>query len=114
MRARSCPFSKDLMDPESGVSYEEPSPNTFSFNSPYGACPKCNGLGHINEVDLERVIPDDTKTINDAGIAPFGEVRENSTFTQLRAIAKYYKFSFATPIRRDPEGGPEDHSIWRE
>ncbi|MEZ5030262.1 MAG: excinuclease ABC subunit UvrA [Saprospiraceae bacterium] len=99
------PFSKDLMDPESGISYEEPSPNTFSFNSPYGACPKCNGLGQVNEVDMSRVIPDDTKTINDAGIVPFGEVRENSTFSQLRAIAKYYKFSFATPIREIPEEG---------
>lgn len=97
------PFSKDLMDPESGISYEEPSPNTFSFNSPYGACQRCNGLGTINEVDLERVIPDDTKTINDAGIVPFGEVRENSTFSQLRAIAKHYKFSFATPIREIPK-----------
>ncbi len=95
-------FSKHLMDPASGISYEEPSPNAFSFNSPYGACPTCNGLGEVNEVDLAKVIPDDTKSINDAGIAPFGEVRDNLTFKQLRAIAKKYKFSFSTPIKDIP------------
>lgn len=97
------PFSKDLMDPETGISYEEPSPNTFSFNSPYGACPRCNGLGQIYEVDMAKVIPDDSLSINDAGIVPFGEVRQNTTFTQLRAIAKKYKFSFSTPVRDIPE-----------
>ncbi len=97
------PFSKDLMDPESGVSYEEPSPNTFSFNSPYGACPRCTGLGQIYEVDMAKVIPDKTKSINDVGIVPLGEVRENSTFTQLRAIAKRFKFGFATPIIEIPK-----------
>lgn len=96
------PLSRDLMDPVSGISYEEPSPNTFSFNSPYGACPHCNGLGQVHEVDMARVIPDDTLSINDAAIVPFGEVRENSTFTQLRAIAKRYRFSFATPVKDIP------------
>lgn len=96
-------FSKHLMDPESGISYEEPSPNTFSFNSPYGACPNCKGLGKVNAVDMEKVIPDDTKSINEAAIAPFGEVRTNMTFKQLRAIAKKYKFTFATPIKEIPE-----------
>ncbi|MCO6490482.1 MAG: excinuclease ABC subunit UvrA [Phaeodactylibacter sp.] len=96
-------FSKHLMDPDSGISYEEPSPNSFSFNSPYGACPHCNGLGQVNRVDLEKVIPDDGKSINEAGIAPLGEVRQNMTFKQLRAIAKKYKFTFATPIRDIPE-----------
>lgn len=97
------PFSKHLMDPESGISYEEPSPNSFSFNSPYGACPKCKGLGKINKVDLDKVIPDDSKSINDVGIAPFGEVRDNMTFKQLRAIAKRYEFTFATPVKEIPE-----------
>lgn len=97
------PFSRDLMDPESGISYEEPSPNTFSFNSPYGACPVCTGLGTIHEVDLRKVIPDDTKSINDIGIVPFGEVRENATFSQLRAIAKKFGFTFATPVKDIPE-----------
>ncbi len=96
-------FSKHLMDPVSGISYEEPSPNAFSFNSPYGACPTCNGLGEINEVDMNKVIPDDSKSINDVGIAPFGEVRDNMTFKQLRAIAKKYKFTFSTPIKEIPE-----------
>lgn len=97
------PFSKDLMDPETGISYEEPSPNTFSFNSPYGSCPSCKGLGQIYEVDMAKVIPDDTKSINDTGIVPLGEVRANNTFTQLRALAKRYKFSFATPVKDLPK-----------
>ncbi|MBK7871727.1 MAG: excinuclease ABC subunit UvrA [Saprospiraceae bacterium] len=96
-------FSKHLMDPASGISYEEPSPNSFSFNSPYGACPVCNGLGEINEVDMAKVIPDDNKSINDAAITPFGEVRDNLTFKQLRAIAKKYQFSFSTPIKEIPQ-----------
>ena len=96
-------FSKHLMDAQTGLSYEEPSPNAFSFNSPYGACPRCKGLGKINAVDLERVIPDYDKSINGKGIVPFGEVRENMTFKQLRAIAKKYNFSFATPIKDIPE-----------
>ncbi|MFN7115203.1 MAG: excinuclease ABC subunit UvrA [Saprospiraceae bacterium] len=95
-------FSKHLMDPASGVSYEEPSPNSFSFNSPYGACPVCNGLGEVNEVDLAKVIPDPNKNINDGGIAPFGEVRDNMTFKQLRVLAKKYKFSFSTPVKDIP------------
>ena len=97
------PYSKHLMDPETGHSYEEPSPNTFSFNSPYGACPNCKGLGEVHKVDMEKVIPDDSKSINDEGIVPFGEVRDNWTFKQLRAIAKKFKFSFATPVKDIPE-----------
>jgi excinuclease ABC subunit A len=97
------PFSKDLMDPDTGISYEEPSPNTFSFNSPYGACPKCSGLGQVHEVDLDKVIPDRTKSINDVGIVPLGEVRENSTFTQLRSLARRYRFGFSTPIDEIPK-----------
>ena len=96
-------FSKRLMCPVSGISYEEPSPNSFSFNSPYGMCPHCKGLGEVYEVDMARIIPDDTKSINDIGIVPLGEVRENMTFKQLRAIAKKYKFTFATPIKEIPE-----------
>ncbi len=97
------PFSKHLMDAESGISYEEPSPNTFSFNSPYGTCPKCKGLGKINSVDMEKVIPDNKKSINEQGIVPFGEVRDNTTFKQLRKLAKAYKFSFATPVKDIPK-----------
>ena len=96
-------YSKHLMCPESGISYEEPSPNAFSFNSPYGYCPDCNGLGKIPQVDIDKVIPDDSKSINEVGIAPFGEVRDNTTFKQLRAIAKKNKFTFSTPIKKIPK-----------
>ncbi|HZV70197.1 MAG TPA: excinuclease ABC subunit UvrA [Saprospiraceae bacterium] len=91
-------YSKQLMCSVSGISYEEPSPNSFSFNSPYGACPTCGGLGEVTQVDMDKVIPDPNKSINDLGIAPFGEVRDNYTFKQLRQISKKYKFTFATPI----------------
>jgi excinuclease ABC subunit A len=96
-------YSKRLMCPVSGLSYEEPSPNTFSFNSPYGMCPHCKGLGEVQEADMARIIPDDTKSINEVGIAPLGEVRDNMTFKQLRAMAKKYKFSFSTPVREIPK-----------
>lgn len=96
-------YSKQLMCPVSGISYEEPSPNSFSFNSPYGACPTCNGLGEVTQVDMDKVIPDPSKSINDQGIAPFGEVRDNYTFKQLRQISKKYKFTFATPINEIPK-----------
>lgn len=91
-------YSKYLMCADTGLSYEEPSPNSFSFNSPYGACPKCKGLGVVHEVEIERVIPDYSKSINQVGIMPLGEVRNNMTFKQLRAIAKKYNFTFSTPI----------------
>lgn len=97
------PYSKQLMDPDSGISYEEPSPNAFSFNSPYGACPACDGLGIVTRTDLDLVIPDDTKSINQGGIVPLGEVRDNFTFKQLRAIASRYKFTFSTPVKDIPE-----------
>ena len=95
-------FSKFLMDPVSGVSYEEPSPNTFSFNSPKGYCLHCKGIGQVAEADLEKIIPDPTKNINDSGLVPLGEPRENSIFQQLRQIAKKYNFSFSTPIKDIP------------
>jgi excinuclease ABC subunit A len=99
----SFPFSKELMDASSGLSYEEPSPNSFSFNSPYGACPQCKGMGQLNKVDVDKVIPDLSLTINSGGIAPLGEARKNQTFEQLRKIAKKYKFSFSTPLGEIPE-----------
>jgi len=91
-------LSKKLMCSDTGIAYDEPSPNTFSFNSPYGTCPKCRGLGNVQLVDMEKIIPDSSQSINGQGIVPFGEVRENSTFSQLKAIAQKYKFSFSTPI----------------
>jgi excinuclease ABC subunit A len=96
-------FSKNLMCADTGLSYDEPSPNTFSFNSPYGMCPTCKGLGEIHEVDMQRVIPDYNKSINEVGIVPLGEVRENMLFKQLRALAKKHNFSFSTPIKDLPE-----------
>lgn len=96
------PFSKQLMDAESGVSYEEPSPNTFSFNSPYGTCPTCKGLGELHQADMSKVIPDDTLSIKQVGIRPFGEVRDNMTFKQIKKIAKKYNFDLKTPIKDIP------------
>jgi excinuclease ABC subunit A len=93
-------FSKTLMDIESGISYDEPSPNNFSFNSPYGSCPDCGGLGESYKADIEKIIPDDKLSINQEGIKPFGAVRDNSTFKQLVKIAKKYKFTFDTPINK--------------
>ncbi|MGB1216587.1 MAG: excinuclease ABC subunit UvrA, partial [Saprospiraceae bacterium] len=92
-------YSKNLMCPDSGISYEEPSPNAFSFNSPYGACPSCKGLGKVQEIDMSLVIPDDTLSINKQGIVPLGEVRDNYSFKQLRVIAKEFGFTFFTPIK---------------
>ncbi len=96
-------YSKRLMCPETGISYEEPSPNSFSFNSPYGTCPTCKGLGECHEVDMDKVIPDDKATINAGGIVPFGEVRDNYTFKQLRQLSKKHKFTFSTPIKDIPK-----------
>ena len=96
-------FSRHLADPENKLSYEEPNPNTFSFNSPYGACPDCLGLGQMIEVDLEKIFPDKSVTINKGGIAPLGLPRNTSYFDQLQDIAKKYKFTFASSIHNIPE-----------
>jgi len=98
-------FSKLLMDAETGIAYEEPSPNSFSFNSPYGYCQNCKGLGFVKSINLEAIIPDDTSTINLKGIVPLGEVRDNYTFKNVKKIAKKYKFTFDTPIKKIPEKG---------
>jgi excinuclease ABC subunit A len=96
-------FSKHLMCTESGISYEEPSPNTFSFNSPYGACPVCNGLGVTYEVRKSMIIPDETVSINKGGILPIGEARDNFIFKELNQLAKRYKFSLSSQIQSIPE-----------
>ena len=96
-------LSKLLMDPESGISYDEPEPNSFSFNSPYGACPRCNGLGHITELDLNKIIPDPEISIKRGGIAPLGEYRPIWIFKQIEAIAEKYGFTIDTPINDIPE-----------
>ncbi len=91
-------FSRHLFSPEDGISYDDPSPNSFSFNSPYGACPTCNGLGVSREVSAELVMPDASLTINEGGIAPLGKPRDVWTFSQLRAVADRYGFDFDTPV----------------
>ncbi len=95
-------FSKLLMDPESGLSYEDPSPNSFSFNSPYGACPTCNGLGSMPTIDMEMVLPDQNLSINTGGIAPLGEVRDNYVFRELRKMVKKHDFTLSMPVKDIP------------
>jgi excinuclease ABC subunit A len=97
---QSYHYSKFLMDPKSGISYDEPQPNSFSFNSPYGACPGCDGLGIKSIIDENAIIPDRKLSINKGALTPLGEIRENWTFLQLREIGKKYKFSFADPIEK--------------
>jgi excinuclease ABC subunit A len=96
-------YSKQLMCLDTGVSYEEPSPNAFSFNSPYGACPICKGLGNVYQINMESIIPDDTKTVNEGGIVPIGEARDVTSFKQVQQLAKKYKFSLDKPIQTLPE-----------
>ncbi|MCK6617288.1 MAG: excinuclease ABC subunit UvrA [Cyclobacteriaceae bacterium] len=95
-------FSRFLMDPATGLSYDEPAPNTFSFNSPYGACPVCNGLGQIEEITEESVIPDKRLSISRGGILPLGEYRDIWIFKKIEAILKRYKCSLSTPIKEIP------------
>lgn len=96
-------FSKYLMDPETGLSYDEPAPNSFSFNSPYGACPKCNGLGVIEEIRRENIIPNPKLSISRGGIAPLGEYRDIWIFKKIDAILKHHKCTISTPIEKLPE-----------
>ena len=96
-------FSKYLMDPETGLSYDEPAPNNFSFNSPYGACQTCNGLGQIEEISKENVIPNKKLSMSRGGIAPLGEYRDIWIFKKIEAILKRYKINLTTPIEKIPE-----------
>lgn len=96
-------FSSKLMCPTSGISYNEPAPHSFSFNSPQGACPRCNGLGMINDVDIDKIIPDKDKSIRQGGIEPIGKYRNALIFWQMEAISKKHGFTLATPIRDIPE-----------
>ena len=95
-------FSKRLMDPVTGISYPEPAPNNFSFNSPEGACPKCKGLGYVNEIDLEKVIPDTSKSIHDGAIVPLGKYKNQMIFWQIDAILKKNDCELKTPIKDVP------------
>jgi excinuclease ABC subunit A len=91
-------FSRLLMCPTTGISYDEPAPNLFSFNSPYGACPKCNGLGQISEIDIKKIVPDPKLSIKKGAIAPIGEAKGGWIFTQLAAIGKLHDFTLDTPF----------------
>ena len=91
-------FSRLLMDPATGISYDEPEPNTFSFNSPYGACKNCNGLGAISEIDFKKVMPDEKVSIRKGGLVPLGEYKNNWIFKQVEAIGNKYDFTLETPI----------------
>lgn len=96
-------FSQTLMDPKTGLSYDEPAPNTFSFNSPYGACPTCNGLGIIEEITEDSIIPDKSLSIIRGAIAPIGEYRDLWIFKQLESLLKPYKIGLSTPIEKFPK-----------
>jgi excinuclease ABC subunit A len=96
-------FSRHLMCPVSGISYNEPAPHTFSFNSPVGACPKCKGLGAVNQIDMSKVIPDTSLSIKKGAIAPLGKYKSNLIFWQIEAIADKYKFNLDAPVKEIPE-----------
>ena len=96
-------FSKQLMCPTTGISYSEPAPNTFSFNSPQGACPRCKGLGYINEIDLNKVIPNRKHSIYDGGIAPLGKYKNQMIFWQIDAILHKYDDTLKTAIEEIPD-----------
>ena len=96
-------YSRQLMCEDSGISYEEPSPNAFSFNSPYGACPVCKGLGNVYQVNLEAIVPDDQLSINEGGIEPLGEERDAYVFKQVQQLARKHKFSLDKPIKSLPQ-----------
>ena len=112
-------FSRHLMCPTSGVSYPIPEPNSFSFNSPKGACPVCNGLGTVNEINLKKIIPDNSLSIKKGGIVPIGEQKNTWIFKQLEVIAQRYEFKLTDPIQDIPTeamqiilyGGKESFSV---
>ncbi|MBI4547297.1 MAG: excinuclease ABC subunit UvrA [Ignavibacteriae bacterium] len=96
-------FSQHLACLSCGISYDEPAPNSFSFNSPYGACPSCNGLGETKEFDIDLIIPDDSHSLNQEGLAPLGKPREMWLWNQVKAVAEKYRFDFDTPINKLPK-----------
>ena len=98
-------FSRNLMCPETGISYPKPEPNTFSFNSPKGMCEICNGLGTEHEINLKKLIPDDSISINNGGILPIGKKDNSWIHKQVELISKYYNFSLSGPINKIPKDG---------
>lgn len=96
-------YSQLLMDPENGLSYPEPAPHNFSFNSPQGACPKCRGLGFVNMVDFDKIMPEKRKSIHEGGIVPLGKYKNSLIFWQIEAICKNHGASIKDPIEKLPE-----------
>jgi len=112
-------FSREFMCPTTGIAYPKPEPNTYSFNSPKGACEKCNGLGSTNEINLNKIIPDNSISIKNGGIIPMGEEKSSWIFKQMHLIAERYKFNLNDPISKIPQeamdiilyGGVEKFSV---
>ncbi len=112
-------FSRSLMCPSSGISYPNPEPNNFSFNSPKGACPKCNGIGSVYKVNIDKIIPDDNLSIKNGALAPHGPEKSSWIFKQFELIAQRYKFNLSDPYKSIPEeakqmilfGGNEKFSV---
>ena len=96
-------FSRKLMCPSTGISYDEPAPHHFSFNSPHGYCPRCKGLGFVNEIDMEKIIPDKSLNIHNGGIAPLGKHKNSMIFWQIEAILEKYECTLKTPIVDIPD-----------
>jgi excinuclease ABC subunit A len=96
-------YSRNLMCEESGIAYAIPEPNSFSFNSPYGACPKCNGLGNVLEIDMNKIIPDNSLSIRKGGLAPLGKYKQSWIFRQVEALGNKYGFSLDTAIKNISE-----------
>ena len=96
-------FSKSLMCPTSGISYDEPAPHNFSFNSPHGACPKCKGLGFVNQIDMDKIIPDRNLSIYNGAISPLGKHKSTTIFWQIEAILEKYDCTLKTPVAEIPE-----------
>lgn len=101
-------FSRRLMDPVTGIAYKDPAPNIFSFNSPEGACPRCKGLGVIDEIDLKKVIPDDNLSIHAGGVVPLGKYKNQMIFWQIDALLKRYDCNLKTPVKDIPKEGMEE------
>ena len=101
-------YSRTLMDPQTGLSYSEPAPHSFSFNSPQGACPKCKGLGYVNIIDKNKIIPNDEKSFYEGGIVPLGKYKNSLIFWQIAAICEKYDSSLKTPIKNLPEEALDD------
>lgn len=101
-------YSQSLMDPDTGISYREPAPHNFSFNSPQGACPRCKGLGYVNIVDIDKIIPDPSLSIKEGAIIPLGKYRNSMIFWQIDAICQKYGCTVATPVKDLPEEAMHD------